>query len=99
MTDPDDISAIFNKFAGREVPMNSRVVKVSGYTFHEIEPALKPDPVLTEMEDTARKNGLTLRVFWDGMGGTCDYRTDRVNAYIEKEADGKYRVSPNFGIG
>ena len=94
-----NVSHIFNKFAGREVPMNSRIVKVAGYTFNEIEPALNPDPVLTEMEDTATKNGLTLRVWWDGIAGTMDFRDDRVNAHIEKSDDGKYRVSKRFNIG
>ena len=99
MTPPRDVSPIFNKFAGREVPMNTRVVKVAGYTFNEIEPALNPDPVLTEMQDEARKHGLSLRVWWDGIAGTMDYRTNRVNAHIEQEADGKYRVSNRFNIG
>lgn len=99
MTPPRDVSDIFNKFAGREVPMNSRTVKVAGYTLHEIQPALNPDPVLTEMKDEAKKHGLTLRVWWDGIMGTMDYRTNRVNAHIEKEADGKYRVSNRFDIG
>ena len=94
-----DVSKIFNKFAGREVPMNSKVVKVAGYTFNEIEPALNPDPVITDMENTAKKHGLTLRVWWDGVAGTMDFRTDRVNAHIEQEANGKYRVSNRFNLG
>ena len=96
---PVDIESIFNKFAGREVPMKHEIKKVAGYTFNEIHPALNPGPVLTEMQDTAKKNGLSLRVWWDGMAGTMDYRTDRVNAHIEEGADGKYRVASRFNIG
>ena len=49
----------------------------------------------------ARKLSLKdgLRVWWDGIMGTMDFRTNRVNAHIEKEADGKYRVSNRFNIG
>jgi hypothetical protein len=28
-----------------------------------------------------------------------DYRTDRVNAHVDKGADGKYRVGNTFNIG
>lgn len=94
-----DVSHIFNKFAGREVEMVTKVVKVSGYTFRETDLKNNPDPVITEMEKEAKKHGLSLRVMWDGMGGTCDYRTDRVNASIEQGHDGKWRVAPHFGIG
>ena len=94
-----DVSRIFNKFAGREVPMESKVVKVAGYTFTEHEPKNNPDPVLTALEKEATKNGLSLRVWWPGIAGTCDYREDRVNAHIEQGHDGKWRVSPRFDLG
>jgi hypothetical protein len=94
-----DVSDIFNKFAGREVEMEARVVKVAGYTFTEWEPKNNPDPIISEMEKTADLNGLSLRVWWPGIGGTCDYRTDRVNAHIEREDDGKWRVQPRFDLG
>ncbi len=97
--DESELGAIFNKFAGREVPMKAEIRKVAGYTFREIEPALNPDPVLTEMEKEAGLHGLSLRVWWDGVAGTMDYRTNRVNAHIEEGADGKYRVSSRFNIG
>lgn len=94
-----DVSRIFNKFAGREVPLEEKVVRVAGYTFTEYDLKNNPDPVIEEMEQTAAKNGLSLRVWWPGVGGTCDYDTTRVNAHIEKSPDGKWRVSPNFGLG
>jgi len=94
-----DVRSIFNKFAGREVEMESKVVKVSGYTFVEHDLKNNPDPVITEMETEAKKHGLSLRVMWDGMGGTCDYDTSRVNATIKRDDDGKWRIAPHFGLG
>lgn len=95
---------IFNKFAGREVPMNEQtktmhLKNLGDYTYNEVTLKDPNDKVLKEMNDEAAKHGFSLRVMWEGMGGTADYREDRINATIEKSADGKWRVSPNFGIG
>ncbi|MBI1215719.1 MAG: hypothetical protein GC185_07870 [Alphaproteobacteria bacterium] len=100
---PHDVSSIFNKFAGREVPMTEteRKMTIGGkeYSFNEVRPADQNDPVLGEMRDEAKKHGLSLRVWWEGIMGTMDYRTDRVNAHIEKGNDGKWRVGQRFNIG
>lgn len=76
------IAQLFNKFAGREIPITNDIPSV-----------------IREMEKTARDNGLELRVWYPGSDGTADYRTDRVNAHIEKGTDGKWRVSNKFDIG
>jgi hypothetical protein len=99
-----NITAAFNKFAGKEVPMleETKTMKLShlgDYTYTEVKPANPNDPVLDAMQKTADKNGLSLRVWWPGLAGTADFRDDRVNAHIEKGTDGKWRVSPKFDIG
>lgn len=99
-----NITAAFNKFAGKEVPMleETKTMKLShlgDYTYTEVKPANPNDPVLDAMQKTADKNGLSLRVWWPGLAGTADFRDDRVNAHIEKGVDGKWRVSPKFDIG
>ena len=94
-----DVSKIFNKYAGREVEMKSELREVCGYKFYEHSLKNNPDPVISAMEKEAKKHGLSLRVMWDGMGGTCDYNTSRVNASIEQGADGKWRIARNFGLG
>jgi len=98
-----NVAALFNKFAGREVPMTEtkRTFNIGGraITVNDIQPADKNDPAIREMHDTAKKHGMTLRLFWPGMAGTCDYRTDRINANIEKADDGKWRVAKHFQIG
>lgn len=103
MSHPHDVSHIFNKFAGKEVPMTvtSRTMNIGGqtYTFNDVQPARKDDPVLKAMHAEAKKNGLSLRVMWEGMAGTADLRLDRANASIEKSADGKWRVSSRFTLG
>lgn len=99
-----DVSHIFNKFAGREVDMTERTETIKfkhlgEQTFTVIEPANKDEPLFKEMQDEAKKHGLSLRIFWPGLMGTMDYHTDRVNANVEKGTDGKWRVGKSFGIG
>jgi hypothetical protein len=101
---PRDVSHIFNKFAGREVPMvEEKKVHHSPYSgdheYTQVKLADPNDPTVQEMRDEAKKHGLKLRLWWPGIAGTMDFRTDRINAHIEKEADGKYRVSKRFNIG
>jgi hypothetical protein len=101
---PPSITQIFNKFAGREIPMieTSRTIDIGGkaYTIDDVKFADANDPTVQEMKKTAEDHGLHLRLFWPSHSmGTMDYRTNRVNAHIEKGADGKYRVSSQFSIG
>ena len=99
----NNISHIFNKFAGREIDMNevNRTITVGGqaYPYVDVQPADDNDPLLQDMENEAQKNGLSLRVWWPGMAGTMDYRLDRVNAHIEKGTDGKWRIGNRFDLG
>lgn len=99
MSPKRDVSHIFNKFAGREVPMKEEPVVIRGKTYHQTKLVDENDPTLKEMHDAAKKAGLRLRVWLPGTMGTMDYRTDRVNAHVTKEADGKYRVGKKFNIG
>ena len=100
-----DITKIFNQFAGREVSMEKtqQAVKFDNgttVTFDVPELAILSDPTLQEMRRLANDNGLKLR-FWfpPDSTGQDDFRDDRVNAYVEKAADGKYRVSKKFTVG
>jgi hypothetical protein len=101
--DPAHISALFNKFAGKEIDMieNNRTVRIGGtdHTYTEVRLANENDPVIRDMHDTAQQAGLRLRLWQPGTAGTMDYRLDRVNAHIEKGPDGKYRIGKHFGIG
>ena len=99
MTPKRDASHIFNKFAGREVPMKEEPFVIRGKTYTQVKPADDHDPVLEEMRAEAKKAGLKLRLWWPGVAGTMDFRTDRVNAHIEKADDGKWRVTKKFNIG
>ena len=99
-----DLTAIFWKFAVREVPLIEKPyeIEIEGLDTIEgtqIELADQNDPTLAEMNQIASQNGLNLRVWWPGIMGTMDYRTDRVNAHIKKGDDGKWRVADNFNIG
>jgi len=80
-----DLTKLFNKFAGKEIPVSFA--------------SNRRDPTLEEMENLAKANGLILRVWFPDTLGTMDLRNDRINAYVNKEADGKYRVGNNFKIG
>ena len=98
-----DLSSVFGKFAGREVPMSEEqktmrigcvIKKYSTVTLKDPD-----DPVLKEMTEEAGKHGLKLRALWPGKGYTDDYVRTRVNAHIEKSSDGKWRVGKKFDIG
>jgi hypothetical protein len=98
-----DVSKLFNKFAGREVEMHEEkkemrigcVIK-KGFV---VSPADEKGGVFHEMTAEAEKNGLKLRALWPGKGYTPDYDRKRVNAHIEKAKDGKWRISNKFDIG
>jgi len=97
-----NLSGIFNSFAGKEI---SVVERVSYYKYdgHEIPltsvSPVENEPTLKALKTEAAKAGLSLRVWFPGTVGTMDYRTDRLNVHVSKEADGKYRIQNNFNIG
>jgi len=100
----DSISKAFNKFAGREVECveetkTHHFKSLGDITLTEVRLKDPNDAVLQELRDEAAAMGLKLRVWLPGTMGTMDYRTDRLNVHVGKEADGKYRISPNIGIG
>lgn len=82
-----NITALFNKFVGKEV-------------FSPSCPVTMPDPVISEIVQLAEKNGLNkVRVLYPNSMVTMDYWEDRLNIHVEKSADGKYRVAKDFSIG
>jgi hypothetical protein len=97
------LTKLFNKFAGREVPMTettqNRKVMGKDVTYTTVAPTNPNDPTIAEMQEVAKKNGLKLRIWFPNTFGTMDARSDRMNVRVEKGADGKYRVSKNFYIG
>jgi hypothetical protein len=97
-----DISHLFNQYAGKEVQVTEshRSMNIGGHTynFDEVSP-VDNEPTLAAMKKTAEDNGLSLRVFFPGWGGTCDYDTSRVNANVDKGVDGKWRVQSGFSLG
>ena len=98
------ITRLFNKFAGKEIAVkedryilqmdNNKPAPVNVVKLRNAQ-----DPVLGAMKNIAEKHGLKLRIWWPGKIGTRDYKPNRVNAYLEKQADGKYRISNKFHIG
>jgi len=96
------LTKLFNKFAGREIPVVERTRKIGNGVkgvYLEVSPVDPHHPTLEEMTKLAKANGLTLRLWYPGMMGTMDFNDTRINAYVKKEADGKYRVGNNFKIG
>jgi hypothetical protein len=98
--DYPDISRLFNKFSGREVPMLEvkHVVSLGKPFATDVKLADPQHPVIKEMRNVARENGLSLTLSWPGVPLPKDYKADRVNVHIEKASDGKWRVS-KFGRG
>lgn len=99
----NSVTELFNKFAGREVPLVEKPYEIKigekTITGTQLELANDNDPTLAEMNELAEQNGLSLRVFWPGIMGTADIQPNRINAHLEEGADGKWRVSGNFTLG
>lgn len=97
-----NLAKLFNKFAGKEIAVTEtkRTIVIGGET-HTVDEARFADqnPTLEAMKKTAENHGLKLRISLPNSFGTCDFRTDRVNAHVEKGADGKWRVGKKFHIG
>lgn len=98
-----NVSALFNKFAHQEISVleTNREIDLGGekMTFPELSFADNNDPLLVEMRQTAKENGLTLRIWLPGTLGTMDMRPNRVNVHVEKHEDGKWRIAPQFTLG
>lgn len=97
-----DLSKQFAKFAGREVNAKeiTQNVKIGDTTYPITEVHLdKDDPAVTELSAAVKAAGLKLRLWLPGTMGTMDYRLDRLNAGVEKAADGKYRITSSFTLG
>lgn len=98
-----DVSKLFAQFAGQEIPLVEtpveRVFLGKTHRMTETRMADENHPTLVALDNTAKAHGLRLRLVWPGAAVTRDMRTDRVNAYLAKEADGKWRLQNNFHIG
>jgi hypothetical protein len=81
-----DITSLFNKFAGKELKDPNRLTTDIDNTFHE-------------MQQIASNHGYKLRVFFPGDRGTTDARPDRVNVYVENNAEGRLIIQNRFKIG
>ncbi len=97
-----NLTAQFSKFAGRAVGVNERTQTgvLFGGTFTSTTVTVKKnDPAVAELTAAAKAAGYRLRLWTPGMMGTMDHRLDRLNAYVEKNAAGKYELSARFRIG
>lgn len=95
-----DLSAIFGRFAGRELPLLEEQKEVlPGVIVPIYRLRDKNDPLIGEMEAAARQERLSLRLWLPDSMGTADYKPNRVNAYVKKAPDGVFRISSTFSIG
>jgi hypothetical protein len=111
MPTPEDIGKAFNKFAGREVPLEQVLIKNKKRglrSYFMFIPSRRSDPVLKEMRAAARTMGLRLFVQWPGHEKPPRPRPlpsnelppeDRLIARLEKGPDKKWRVAGEFKVG
>ena len=80
---------------------SSRTVRIGGkeQTRTVARLADPQNPVIADMREAAAAAGLRFRLWLPGSVGTRDVRPDRVNAHVEKNSDGKYRIADRFDIG
>ncbi len=94
-----DVRRQFNKFAGQEIPLREESFKKGRRTYRRLAIENQNHPVLQGLQETAKLNGLSLRLLWPGAIATRDLRNDRVNAHLEQDAAGTWRVSSKFTVG
>jgi len=87
----------FNRFAGKEVDV-IETVKNTKHGRVSNSSVVEPSPVVDELRAALHEAGFSLRLWLPGLAGTSDHRSDRVNVYVNKDADGKYRIG-RFEIG
>ncbi|MFZ4762118.1 MAG: hypothetical protein ACOYK8_04830 [Alphaproteobacteria bacterium] len=95
---PPSISEEFNRFSGLSVNIIETTRDTSRGSF-VVPQLVGPDPVVEDLKHSAHQAGLRLRLWLPGMMSTMDVKGDRLNAYVEKAADGIYRIQPRFRIG
>jgi hypothetical protein len=99
-----DISQKFNRFAGREVNVTETVLRFTAkehgvnFTYAFVD-FVGNDPAIADLIEAANKEGLSVLMWLPGWVSVPDIREDRLNAYVAKEKDGKYRIQPRFLIG
>lgn len=97
-----DLSAIFGKYAGLEVPMKEepRQYRIGGevVTHTEISFADPDHPVLAALCEDAERLGLQLRIWHPGLAGTMEINPARLNVHIGKSADGTWRIEDNMSM-
>ncbi len=94
----DDVSSLFNRYAGREIEPTrdvTRTVVVDGKEYSRTERV--EDPTLEEMRKIAKAEGLELQ-FIDAIM-TCDIRNDRVWSRLEALPNGKWKIGTRFWVG
>jgi len=99
----DQLRKIFGKYAGQEVALVEKTRTIESksrgkYDVTRLELANEKDPVVEALNETAKENGLILRIWWPGVMGTMEMRGDRVNVWLEQGADKKWRVSDSFEL-
>jgi hypothetical protein len=99
--DAKDIKTLFNQFAGKEIAMKrarahsaQKNPSVSGVT-----PDLH-DPVIQAIMKVSSENGVYVRINGGSSMNPDDCsNTNRVNLYLEKSTNGKYRISNRIEVG
>ena len=105
MEQNDYLSSFFADFAGREVPLVVANKPFEGthalYDNHVMVLKDPNDPTVKEIEARAKDCDMQLRVWFPGSRSEIeeDIRDDRINAYVAKAADGKWRLGTRFNIG
>lgn len=91
------LTAIFEKFAGREVDTVNSANPANGRESVKIDPQ---DPALMELRVAIEDIGCMLRVFTpSAMMGTMDYRPNRVNITLMPDDTGIYRIPKSWKMG
>ena len=96
-----DLTPVFGRFAGREVLIfeNKRRVDIGDRDITITEPTLSPgDATVRELKEEVARQGLELRLWLENMVGTMEINPKRLNVYVRKGDDGKYRIGDDISL-
>lgn len=82
----------YDCFVGREIAVDYSQHDLKGQKFDCYELA-NSDNVIAEIESIAAKNKESVRVWLPATAGTCDFRQDRLNVYVDEDDKGVFRVT------
>jgi hypothetical protein len=95
----EKLNQIFSKYAGAPIPTVFKDVSIKGEVFNIPQLKRDPDPILSAIEQDAKKHGLSLKIWFPGTATDSEQNERRLNVFVEEPKLGEWRISKTFFLG